>query len=205
MILSQENMHNFSPSCERNKLHIAEQIGLTFANPSNILEIGSYSAQHALYFCKQMPHLNWQPSDTSKYIDGLAKNLQRFATNNIKPPLTLDVALPNSWPTQCFDGIFTANTLHIMGIEHVELFFKQLSPCLKPQGKFCVYGPFKYNGQYTSDSNEEFNQWLIDRDPLSAIRDFEQVNQWAEHNGLSLVSDTNMPANNQFIIWQKQG
>ena len=66
-----------------------------------------------------------------------------------------------------------------------------------------MYGPFRYQGKYTSESNARFDQWLQKRDPLSAIRSFEYVNKLASDQGLKLVQDIQMPANNQMLIWRK--
>jgi hypothetical protein len=67
----------------------------------------------------------------------------------------------------------------------------------------CIYGPFNYNGSFTSDSNANFDQWLRNRDPLSGIRDFEAVMALAESAGLKLLKDNAMPANNRLLVLQK--
>ncbi|WP_455375448.1 DUF938 domain-containing protein, partial [Kaarinaea lacus] len=72
------------------------------------------------------------------------------------------------------------------------------------QGKFCLYGPFNYQGQYTSPSNAHFDQWLKARDPESGIRDFEALNALANENHLKLVKDYEMPVNNRLLVWQKE-
>jgi cyclopropane fatty-acyl-phospholipid synthase-like methyltransferase len=109
----------------------------------------------------------------------------------------------NAWPTLTSDAVFSANTTHIMHYHEVEQFFAGVGHCLTENGHFLLYGPFNYDGQYTSDSNRQFDHWLKDRDPHSAIRDFEQLNQWATRAGLSLRHDYAMPANNRILHWQK--
>jgi len=74
---------------------------------------------------------------------------------------------------------------------------------LQNKGLLVVYGPFNYNGAFTSDSNARFNLWLADQSPLSAIRDFETVAALAQKAGLQLLDDVAMPANNRMLIWQK--
>jgi hypothetical protein len=66
-----------------------------------------------------------------------------------------------------------------------------------------VYGPFRYRGDFTTPSNARFDRWLKDRDPLSGVRDFEAVNRLAEEQGLRLLADHAMPANNQLLIWRR--
>ena len=103
------------------------------------------------------------------------------------------------------DAVFTANTLHIISWPRVQRLIRGAAALLAPGGVLCAYGPFNYNGAYTSPSNARFNQWLLDRDPDSSIRDFERVNETAADAGLNLVEDTAMPANNRILHWQKNG
>ena len=67
-----------------------------------------------------------------------------------------------------------------------------------------IYGPFNYEGRFTSDSNEQFDAFLRARDPQSGIRDFEAVVSAArELAGLELGRDAPMPANNRSLVFNK--
>ena len=90
-----------------------------------------------------------------------------------------------------------------MGWPQVEAFFAGVGKVLQEDGLLIVYGPFNYGGEFTSDSNRAFDQWLKDRDPASGIRDFEAVDALARAIGLALVEDNAMPANNRALVWQK--
>jgi len=68
----------------------------------------------------------------------------------------------------------------------------------------CVYGPFRYRGGYTSESNAEFDRFLRRRDPSSGIRDFEALERLAAAAGLALAADHVMPANNQTLVWRRR-
>ena len=92
-----------------------------------------------------------------------------------------------------------------MGKPVVEAFFLGLENVLEPGGLMCVYGPFNYGGNYTSESNARFDQWLAAQNPVSAIRDFEWVDGLARQSGLVLVEDYEMPANNRLLLWRKAG
>ncbi|WDE05611.1 DUF938 domain-containing protein [Thalassomonas viridans] len=198
-------MLNFSPSCERNQDYILAQLKHLFSSVDRVLELGSLSGQHALHFAAALPHLNWQPSDLAENVPALRENIRHGAPENCLAPVPLDVTVAGDWPKQQYGGIFTANTLHIMSWPSVVQMFEHLPRVCRPDTLLAIYGPFKYRGEYTSESNARFQQWLQDRDPLSGIRDFEQVDQLARQQGFSLVSDVAMPANNQLITWQKQG
>lgn len=168
-----------------------------------MLEIGSGTGQHAVHFAKNLPHIIWQPSDLQINLPGIKLWLDEARLPNIKDPILFDV---NKWPWQLgeYEGIFTANTLHIMGKSEIETFFQGIGQVLKDQGTLCIYGPFNYGGKYTSASNEQFDGWLYRRNPKSAIRDFEWVDSLAENVGLVLNSDHEMPANNRLLEWIKK-
>ena len=133
-------------------------------------------------------------------MPGLRKRIFAEGPKNLRAPVLLDVT-QTPWDVRKVDGVFTANTLHIMHWPQVEAFFANLPAVMKPETVLAVYGPFRYGGEYTSPSNEEFDAWLHARDAGSGIRDFEAVNKLAEGVGFRLVADHRMPANNQTLVW----
>lgn len=204
----------YSEACERNKGFILPILQAHLINAKTVLEIGSGTAQHAVHFAKNLPHLIWQTTDQAMYLQGVQAQVQHAELANLIAPFELDVSQPDllehalsstSQTQQKFDVLYTANTFHIMSWRHVESLFESISDVLSPQAKLVVYGPFKYQGEFTTDSNQQFDQMLKQRDPLSGIRDFEKVNALAEQQGLNLLEDTAMPANNQCIVWAKLG
>lgn len=197
-------MLNFSPSCERNQQPIFEQLDKLLVDSRKMLEIGSGSGQHALFFANQFPLLRWQPTELAMNHEALQINLAAGSVGNILAPKVVDVCQPD-WGVEPVDVVFTANTLHIMGWAQVKCFFSGVGASLEHGGQLIVYGPFRYAGEYTSASNAEFDMWLQQRDPDSGIRDFLAVNALAEAEGLRLTADVTMPANNQLLVWQKSG
>jgi SAM-dependent methyltransferase len=194
-------MKPFSESCVRNQEPILAVLREHLAGVRRVLEIGSGTGQHAVHFARHLPHLAWQTSDLPANHEGIALWLQEAALPNVMLPLVLDMLDPATWPGETFDAVFTANTLHIMSWEAVQRAFDFIGGALASGGTLAVYGPFNYDGQYTSDSNRNFDGWLKHRDPLSGIRDFEAVDALARAQGLRLVQDVAMPANNRTLIW----
>ena len=193
----------FSQSCENNKTPILAVLRQVFIQPVTVWEIGSGSGQHACYFASQLPHLVWQPTDLEENMSGINAWLEEAQLANLNQPRVLDVN-QSVWPCEeGMDAVFTANTLHIMDWKQVQTLFEKLGSYSKPLALICIYGPFNYNGAFTSDSNARFDQWLKDRNPLSGIRDFEAVLVLAESQGLSLLNDHAMPANNRLLVFQK--
>lgn len=190
----------YSEACERNKRPILEVLSDVFAECERILEIGSGTGQHAVFFAGELPHLIWQPADTGDYLPGLRARVDQSGLENIASVVELDVRM-RPWPVSGYDGIFSANSLHFMSVECVTEFFRGVGEVLVSQGVLAVYGPFRYDNAFTSESNAQFEVWLKQTDPVRGIKDFEWVNQLAEAQGLRLVSDTAMPANNQTLVW----
>jgi len=192
----------FSESCVQNRAPILQVIKALLAHNSNLLEVGSGTGQHAVYFAQELPHLTWHTSDVASNHPGIQLWLNEAQLANTRPPIELDV-MHNEWPEVTIDAIFSANTVHIMGWPEVEHFFQGAGNLLPQGGVLLLYGPFNYNDQYTSHSNAQFDQWLKQRDPRSGIRDFEAVSRLAKAASLELHEDFEMPANNRILSWVK--
>jgi len=192
-----------SPACDRNREPILSELKRTLKSSSGILlEIGSGTGQHAGYFAPSFPEIIWQPSDLPENLNNIELWRREFNLGNIKPAIELNIA-HTPWPITNIQTIFTANTLHIISWPLVESFFEGVNQTLDNGGLCLVYGPFNYEGKFTSTSNEQFDAWLKSRDPESGIRDFKAVNNLAICHGLTFVEDVPMPANNRMLIWQK--
>jgi cyclopropane fatty-acyl-phospholipid synthase-like methyltransferase len=190
-----------APSVARNRDAILDVLGEAFEHATSVLEVGSGTGQHAVYFAQALPHLTWQTSDREENLGGITAWLDEAGLPNTPAALSFDVNGP--WPTTAYDGIFTANTLHIMSFEEVQAFFTGLPAITAPGATLVVYGPFNYDGQFTSPSNAAFNDWLQARGTHMAIRDFEAANALAATAGFQRVDDRAMPANNRCIIWRR--
>jgi hypothetical protein len=166
-----------------------------------VLEIGSGTGQHAVHFATAMPGIVWQPSEVAGEMPGLRKRIFNEGPSNLRAPVVINVA-ETPWDVRKVDGIFTANTLHIMHWPQVEAFFAGLPAIAMPSAMLAIYGPFRYGGQHTSGSNESFDAMLRARDPGSGIRDFEAVDSLARAAGFTLTADHAMPANNRTLVWR---
>ena len=193
-----------SEACERNKGPILEVLSGALAASRAVLEIGSGTGQHAVHFARHLPHLRWQPTERAAELAPLAERIALEGPANLAAAIELDVRV-HPWPVVSCDAVFSANTLHIMAWEAVEDFFRGVGRALGAPGVLCVYGPFRYRGGYTSDSNAEFDRFLRRRDPASGLRDFEALTSLAGAQGLELAAEHAMPANNQTLVWRRPG
>lgn len=190
----------YSQACENNKAPILQVLSREFADARRVLEIGSGTGQHAVYFAKQLPHLIWQTSDVTANHPTINQWLSAYPSDNLRRPIELDLRRPIE-PAGSFDAVFTANTLHIIAWPLVERLFALVAEILPIGGKFGIYGPFNYQGQFTSDSNRQFDALLKGRDPNSGIRDISAIERLAQVHGLSLQEDYAMPANNRLLLF----
>ena len=192
----------FSRSADNNKDHILEQLRTCLKDGDRVLEIASGTGQHALHFSAALPNVTWQPSDVDLGTFALAKTIAANQRSNLLSPIVVDVA---DWPEGAgeFDAIYSANCVHIVGWSKVVDYIGGAANSLRPNGRLILYGPFKYEDQFTTPSNEEFDRFLGRTYAEGGIRDFEAIDQLAEQGGLVFERDVAMPANNQFLTWRK--
>ena len=192
----------FSPACERNRDPILSVLRQVLPYGAHVLEIGSGTGQHAVYFGSGMPHLRWQTSDRPPYHPGICAWINDADLPNVLPPLTLDVAA-DDWPQGPYDAVFSANTCHIMAWHEVQAMFAGIGRVLAGNGVVCIYGPFNQGGRFTSASNAVFDASLKAQAAHMGIRDVEAVNRLAAEQGLELLADHAMPANNRMLVWRR--
>ena len=185
-------MKPFSEACERNREPILAVLRRALGTRRKVLEIGSGTGQHAAFFSQALPHLTWQASDVAAHLPGI----REWGVE----PIELDVEGP--WPRINADAAFTANTCHIMSWSQVEKMFAGLG-AIATLESFCVYGPFNYGGKFTSESNARFDAMLRARDPLSGVRDFEEIVALAARQGMVLQEDNALPANNRLLVLRR--
>ncbi|MCH2302534.1 MAG: class I SAM-dependent methyltransferase [SAR324 cluster bacterium] len=173
-----------------------------FSKTESVLEIGSGTGQHAVHFSKHLSHLVWQPTELGERVAMLKSRIDLEGPGNLLPAKELDV-LRNNWELEETDAVFIANVFHIAPIEVMHSCLKGTSKCLKRLGIFCVYGPFRFEGEFTSPSNAQFDCSLKTNNPKWGIRDFEQLCQVAEERGLTFQHNYSMPANNQLLVFKK--
>jgi len=183
-------MKPYSESCERNQAPILKILQETLANQQRVLEIASGTGQHAVYFGRALPHLSWQTSELAQNHEGILAWLDETKLPNVLPPMAIDVS-DAQWPIEIVDTVFNANTVHIISWPEVERMFAGIARVLSASGILCLYGPFNYEGKFTSESN------------ASGVRDFEAINRLAETHGLFLLRDVTMPSYNRTLVWQR--
>lgn len=193
----------FSEACERNRRPILEVLEQVLPEQGLVLEIGSCTGQHVVYFARALTALTWQPSDQAEYLPGLAARIHEQGSPNIREAVELDVT--KTWPVSSFDAAFSANTAHIMNWAAVRSMFAGVGAGLVPDGVFCLYGPFNERGDFTSESNRVFDSGLRARNPEMGIRDLEELEKLAQSHHMKLGRQFRLPANNSILVFRKSG
>ncbi len=193
----------FYPACEENKAPILAAIAPRLRDARSVLEIGSGTGQHAVHFAAAMPHLTWQCSDVREQLAGIRLWLAEAKLPNTPDPIPLDV--DDVWPSGPFDAAFSANTAHILSLRQVGQMLRGVGHLLAEGGLFLLYGPFSRGGAHNSESNVSFDRSLRRRDPLSGVRDLDELTPLANAAGLFLEEDIAMPVNNRTLVWRHLG
>ncbi|MSQ99562.1 MAG: DUF938 domain-containing protein [Xanthomonadales bacterium] len=190
----------FAAACERNKVPICAVLKEVLPEKGTVLEIGSGTGQHIVFFAAQQPRLHWQPSDRKEYLPGLSRRLAADGCSTILPLIELDVM--QSWPEQNFAAVYSANTAHIMDWQAVCAMFEGVSQRLLPGGSFCLYGPFNEGGTFTAPSNAAFDAQLKRENPAMGIRDIKALETLASSQQMVLERRFSLPANNQLLLFR---
>ena len=199
--MQNESALPFSQACENNKQPIFAVLNDWFKHEQTVLEIGSGTGQHCVFFAEHMPWLQWLTADQPSYHAGIAARMKLADLPNLSPPVALE-ACTFDWNSVEFDSAFSANTAHIMSWDAVVAMFHGLGSQLR-SGVFVLYGPFNRNGEFTSPSNAQFDRYLRSQDANMGIRDDQALFRLGRESGLSCIEDIPMPANNRILIWQK--
>ena len=190
----------FAPSVARNSRPILAVLREEFAHLESILEIGSGTGQHAVCFAAELDHLTWQCSDVAANHADINAWLSEAMLPNVRAPVILDT-LTAKLPTASYDGVYSANTAHIMSLEAVAKMFALVGSALRDAGSFVLYGPFRHNGTFNSASNAEFHHSLRRRDSAMGIRHLEVLDDYGNAADLERARLYAMPANNHIAVW----
>ncbi|HZF17698.1 MAG TPA: DUF938 domain-containing protein [Steroidobacteraceae bacterium] len=190
-------------ACERNREPIDARLAEWLPAEGRVLEIGSGTGQHAVYFGERYPGIAWQTSDLPGNHPGIRAWILSAKLANVLEPLELDV-LTGRWPDGPYDGVFTANTAHIMPVEAVEKMFMGAGRVLRDGGFLFLYGPVNRNGEFTSTSNRAFDADLRARAAHMGLRDDRVLFGFARAAGLEPAADYAMPANNRSLVFLRQ-
>ncbi|HEX4340072.1 MAG TPA: DUF938 domain-containing protein [Polyangiaceae bacterium] len=198
-------MKQHAPAAERNREPIFDALTPILGDGARVLEIGSGTGQHAAYFTERKPEWLWQPSDTRpESLASIAAYREESSSKGFLAPLALDVQRAK-WPEGPFDVVFCANVIHIAAWQVCVAILDGAARLLSTGGKLVFYGPFRFRGELTPDSNRVFDQKLRSEDARWGIRDIVDIADTARPLGFSEPAIHAMPANNHLLVFEKLG
>ena len=199
----------FFSATQRNKYCIKGVLSRIIKNKGLILEIGSGSGEHGVFFQDCFPQIIWQTSDPELiHRKSISSWIEYAKLNNKMPqPLEIDVEkIPWKIPLELVEslqGIVSFNMIHVAQWTCTEALFREAGKLLS-EGKFLMlYGPFKIGNRHISQSNYLFDNSLKLQDDLWGVRDIEEVGHEAKRNSFFQENIISMPANNFSIIYRK--
>jgi SAM-dependent methyltransferase len=171
-----------------------------------VLEIGSGTGEHAIYFAKALTNLVWIPSDPD--AASRASIEAWIATEdlaNVRAPVAIDVrgAVWGVEDDAPFDAMISLNMVHIAPWEAALGLLAGAGRLLRPNGVLFFYGPFMLGGTHTAASNAAFDADLKRREPRWGVRDLDDLIAEATPHGLDLCEVVAMPANNLSLVFVK--
>jgi SAM-dependent methyltransferase len=179
------------------------------ARSGDVLEAGSGTGQHVVFFARQVPDITWWPSDFNEaHLSSILAWRAHAGLKNIRPPLAIDLGDP-AWCREMLEAsgppkllaVFCANVIHIAPWRVAEGLFAGCNRYLRDDGLLFLYGPFKRDGRHTAISNAVFDTSLRDNNPEWGVRDIADVEALAARNGLVLREAVAMSANNLILVF----
>jgi SAM-dependent methyltransferase len=194
-----------APATERNRepiLLAITEIFAGFAPPVRVLEIGSGTGQHAAYFTAHRDWI-WQPTELAEENLASIEAYREEAGANFLPPRRLDV-LDRDWPTDTYQALFSANVVHISPWAVALAIVEGAARVLAPDGVLVLYGPFRFSGAFTAESNAQFDARLRESDPAWGVRDVDDLTRAALEKGFTKPEVRSTPANNHVLAYRRE-
>jgi SAM-dependent methyltransferase len=191
-----------APATERNREPIAAVLREVLPAHGLVLEVASGTGEHAAYFARLFPALDWQPSDPDP---GALNSIEAWVADaelpNLREPVQLDAA--GTWPIARAEAVLCINMVHISPWTATLGLLGGAAGVLAPGAPLVLYGPYRQRDVPTAPSNEAFDRSLKDRNPDWGLRELEEVVAAAERQGLQLDRIFEMPANNLTVVFRK--
>ncbi len=195
-------MKRHAPATERNRDPIAAVLREVLPARGLVLEVASGTGQHAAYFARLFPGLEWQPSDPDPdALTSIEAWVADAGAANLREPIEVDAA--GTWPVERADAVLCINMVHISPWTATLGLLARAARLLPAGGPLILYGPYRRSEVETAKSNEAFDRSLKARNPDWGLRDLDQVTAAAEAERLVLERVVEMPANNVSVVFRK--
>ncbi len=196
-------MKRHAPATARNSAAIAQVLQMELPGQGQVLEVASGTGEHAVYFAKAFPQLNWQPSDQDpEALLSIEEWSAEAGLVNLLPPVRINAA-DVEWAVADASAILCINMVHISPWQSAEGLFRNAGRILAKGAPLVLYGPFLEAGVETAPSNTDFDASLKARDKRWGLRELPRLDMLAEECGLGRTARHPMPANNLTLVYRR--
>jgi hypothetical protein len=193
-------MKQHAPATLRNREPLLEVLRAELPNRGKVLEIASGTGEHAVFFARELLHLEWQPSDVdATALASISAHRDEAGLVNLLSPVMLDVHAPK-WPVEDAAAIVCINMIHIAPWSACVALFSGAARLGVPV--VVLYGPYRFDGVFTAPSNEAFDRSLRERNPSWGVRDLTRIKSVAKDADFELETLIAMPANNHSVVFR---
>lgn len=193
-----------APAVARNREPLLDVLRQVLPPSGTLLEVGSGTGEHCVFFAAALPRLVFVPSDLD---EANLASIEAWRVDsglaNVLPARRLDVS-SEDWELEPVDVVFSANLIHIAPPAAMLGLTRGAARHLQAGGLLVTYGPYRIDGQHTAPSNERFEAWLQEQDRRFGVRDMGELTELARQAGLSLERTIPMPANNFTLVFRKR-
>jgi hypothetical protein len=191
-----------APAAERNAEALCDLLRRHAPPWGEALEIASGTGQHIAVFAERFPNLSWHPSDIAEdRLASIAAYVRDARLANLAPPTRLNATVPGWHRTQRpKDLVLLINLLHLISASEAETLISEAAQCLNAEGRLILYGPFKREGELTSEGDRRFDAALRESDPAIGYKNDAHVRDSLAACGLTCIETVAMPANNLAFV-----
>jgi SAM-dependent methyltransferase len=196
-------MKRHAPATLRNRAPILAVLRGLLHEGARVLELASGTGEHAVAFAHALPHVTWQPSDVDpEALASIEAWRSEGGASNLLPALALDATSPR-WDVGEVDAVVAINLVHIAPWRAAEGLFAGAARVLAAGGVLFLYGPYRFEGGFTAQSNAGFDASLRAQDPEWGVRDLRDLTRLAQESGLVREAVVPMPANNHCLVFRR--
>jgi len=163
-----------------------------------LLEVGTGSGHHAIHIASHLEQLQWVCSDVPYRQKAIQKNLREAKLPNVHGPIEFMVG-KDDFPKQKFNAVFASQLLHMISWKEAKGLFKMLGGRLREGSQVLLYGPYKYDGKFASERQEELDRMIKEKDAQNGVRAYEDVVKAMAKYGFELKKDHTLPNENHFL------
>lgn len=192
----------------RNRDPILDVFKRLFSPSGEALELASGSGQHINYFAPHFKEHRFQPSDyDTRVFETIVRNRAEAGNTNVADPVRIDLTDSTTWPDgkeKLYDVIFVINLFQVAPVSIIDGIAQVAARALKPTGILSIYGPFKVDARYTTESNQAFDQEILAaKVPEWGLKDVRDLERAANVHGILLKQQIDMAASNFILVFGK--